>query len=771
MVLQYYADFLREHPTATLVVQVVHATGDKDRIYDRAGDALKKWAAAINPSTGKSYIYKEPLSKNSWVINNMPKLRDVRGQMVIASGYAKRLGFGMEAPVGEKWTRLSHCANVRMAFENHYEVDNVDKLDYIKAFYEGGDVDGEAMSAQRGVVQRSLMSDMEALTEALPFAYISTNRVKRLGWGNEGIAEYINPRVFTNSNALMNTRGFLYGWVSADYVTAAVTKAVWLNNYPEGGLEYATVSFDPPQGSSLPSKRYSVQAGTTIRVPANIFPSATPQGRAFIGWECNGTQYLPNTQLVAKGDMRLTPRYSMTWAHLQRAISNAPKGTKTYIDLPNDIKAYKTDSALEIPKGVEIELKLNGHTIDRAASDYSKNGSVFHVHGKLTLKGMGTVKGGRAYSGGGIYVGMTGYVELGDVRVTGNTAMISGAGIYAEPKEYTTPEVAIKVNAGARVEGNTLDNLGTFATNGDPSNVRLGKNCLIEGVEHMAAGTNACVLGISTMEQPTKWKAVSVSTPNLDERYIDNVMQHLSNESKGFSLVIDPTNRQVVMASPHTVTFRYGVGSQEERQVVQPFQKATKPETPTRTGYVFDDWYPTKDQPGSATPYDFNTPVTKDAVLEAHWNRRRLTVSFDSDGGSEVRSEEVEYGNKVTRPADPTREGYDFSGWSYKMQNYAPWDLGRRGIAYDFDKPVLRNVDLKANWAPKQCTVTFTDGTVVKGTQRVAYGQKATPLNPEPTRLNYVFDGWHLPARVQGCQERQGRQRVHQRKRNTDHDQ
>ncbi len=39
------------------------------------------------------------------------------------------------------------------------------------------------------------------------------------------------------------------------------------------------------------------------------------------------------------------------------------------------------------------------------------------------------------------------------------------------------------------------------------------------------------------------------------------------------------------------------------------------------------------------------------------------TVTFDSNGGSDVAKQTVTSGEKVNKPADPTREGYEFAGW------------------------------------------------------------------------------------------------------------
>ncbi|MCF2660767.1 S-layer homology domain-containing protein, partial [Pseudoflavonifractor phocaeensis] len=62
------------------------------------------------------------------------------------------------------------------------------------------------------------------------------------------------------------------------------------------------------------------------------------------------------------------------------------------------------------------------------------------------------------------------------------------------------------------------------------------------------------------------------------------------------------------------------------------------------------------------------------------------TVTFDSKGGSAVAAQTIEEGQKATKPADPTKDGYTFKGWTLN------------GSAYDFSTPVTDNITLVATW-------------------------------------------------------------------------
>lgn len=83
------------------------------------------------------------------------------------------------------------------------------------------------------------------------------------------------------------------------------------------------------------------------------------------------------------------------------------------------------------------------------------------------------------------------------------------------------------------------------------------------------------------------------------------------------------------------------------------------------------------------------------------------TVTFDSQGGSPVAPQQVNHGEKVTKPADPTRSGFDFTGWFKEAaaQN-----------EYNFGLAVRSDLTLYAGWqtqtppAPTNCDYYATVG-------------------------------------------------------------
>ena len=115
------------------------------------------------------------------------------------------------------------------------------------------------------------------------------------------------------------------------------------------------------------------------------------------------------------------------WAALQEALYDGGDVT-----LGGDITAPAGASALSVPKNKTVRLYLDGHTIDRALSAETENGSVFIVSGDLDVYGPGTVTGGNTTgSDGGFRVKKDGFLALcDDAVVTGNHARYSGGGVY-----------------------------------------------------------------------------------------------------------------------------------------------------------------------------------------------------------------------------------------------------------------------------------------------------------------------------------------------------
>lgn len=160
------------------------------------------------------------------------------------------------------------------------------------------------------------------------------------------------------------------------------------------------------------------------------------------------------------------------------------------------------------------------------------------------------------------------------------------------------------------------------------------------------------------------------------------------------SVVLSACKTEVNETQEFTVTFNTLGGSSVDSKKIKDGEKVTKPDNPTREGYTFKYWSLSQD----GAEYDFNTPITADTTLYAVWEKEvevppvvedeKYTVTFNTVGGNVIDSIEVEKNGKVTKPADPTKEGYIFKHWS----------LTENGEAYDFNTQVTSNITLYAVW-------------------------------------------------------------------------
>ncbi|MDT2659532.1 InlB B-repeat-containing protein [Enterococcus hulanensis] len=187
------------------------------------------------------------------------------------------------------------------------------------------------------------------------------------------------------------------------------------------------------------------------------------------------------------------------------------------------------------------------------------------------------------------------------------------------------------------------------------------------------------------------------------------------------------------------VTFETDGGSTIAKQTIEDGAKATKPSDPTKAGYDFTGWYKDKD---CKEEFDFDTEViTKATTIYAGWKakaKEKFDVTFETDGGSSVAKQTIEDGAKATKPSDPTKAGYDFTGW-YKDKDCKE--------AFDFDTEVItKATTIYAGWkakAKEKFDVTFeTDGGSSVAKQTIEDGAKATKPS-DPTKAGYDFTGWY----------------------------
>ena len=145
----------------------------------------------------------------------------------------------------------------------------------------------------------------------------------------------------------------------------------------------------------------------------------------------------------------------------------------------------------------------------------------------------------------------------------------------------------------------------------------------------------------------------------------------------------------------------------------------------TRKGYTQVGWS-TVD--GGEKVYGFEDVYTQNEALTLYpvWNANQYTITFDTNGGSEIAPITQDYGTEITAPDNPTRKGYTFKGWDKEIPETMP----------------AENITVKAQWEINQYTIAFdTNGGSEIAPITQDYGTEITAPD-NPTRKGYTFKGW-----------------------------
>ena len=169
-------------------------------------------------------------------------------------------------------------------------------------------------------------------------------------------------------------------------------------------------------------------------------------------------------------------------------------------------------------------------------------------------------------------------------------------------------------------------------------------------------------------------------------------------------------------ANQYTITFDTNGGS-DIAPITQDYgAEITAPDNPTRKGYTFKGW--DKEIP--------ETMPAENMTVKAQWEINQYTITFDTNGGSEIAPITQDYGTEITAPDNPTRKGYTFKGWDKEIPETMP----------------AENMTVKAQWEINQYTITFdTNGGSEIAPITQDYGTEITAPD-NPTRKGYTFKGW-----------------------------
>lgn len=304
-----------------------------------------------------------------------------------------------------------------------------------------------------------------------------------------------------------------------------------------------------------------------------------------------------------------------------------------------------------------------------------EGGGVIIGSGALTMNG-GNIVGCIANEGGGLF--------LSDGSFTMNAGSIVGC---STPNRLTTgeafhggiyafgPMANIDTTGVITLTGGLIKNNGRYAINAAYMTTIYANGGEVYGGVHLNQACKITCLAEDNGITAFKGKTVIGGTSSVNPSHVDWGLFY------GGLYIYGNTTGVIV-------TYKDG-DSEYAKQVLPSGTLATRPDAPAATpGYTFGGW-----NKADGTAWDYaSDKVTDNITLYAKWAANTYTITFDTAGGSEIAPITQDYGTAITAPADPTREGYTFIGWDKEIPSTMPaenmtvtaqWEINQYTITFD----------------------------------------------------------------------------------------
>lgn len=374
------------------------------------------------------------------------------------------------------------------------------------------------------------------------------------------------------------------------------------------------------------------------------------------------------------------------------------------------------DAAVNASAGAGVRVSGNAISMDEGTT------AIYAVGGSVTVEGNVTATGinGTAISASkwdlieptaGAFVMVDGKITaytplrieslpVGENEHTGETAVF-GHYIYTDGTNtvWANEESFVSTNPNAQSPGIISHPQDETVEPGDAVTLTVQANVIDGGIlsyQWYSNTTNDFSSG-TPIDGATN-TSYSPPTDRLGIRYYYVIVTNTNEAAQGEKSVRVISSLAAVNVT-YTVTFDKNGGDTDASPVVKEVTASgyidALPTAPKRTGYNFKGWNTQAD--GSGTVFTATTEVTGSMTVYAQWIKRNLggssdtyyTVAFETDGGSEVPNQRLSRYSKVTKPSDPTKEGFNFDGW---------FTDSKLTKAYDFSTAVTSEFTLYAAW-------------------------------------------------------------------------
>ena len=529
------------------------------------------------------------------------------------------------------------------------------------------------------------------------------------------------------------------GWDYENLGTATMP-AQALNIYANMAKEEYAIEFEGADGTIVSD--WIGYYGDVIN--ADQAPEVTKEGSRFVGWTVNGVDVtFPYT---VTGDTTFVPKFTTNGYILTYIVDGAVYSRETYdfgaalpaADTPTKVGYTFSGWDRETPATMPAEdITISGSfTPNKYDATFYKDGVLF-----------ATVP----TDFGQVPVAPTEGLEKVGYTFTGWNPALTAIGVDGARYDamYTAQNVDYKVNVYTMgLDGNygepevlsytaTADSSVTYPA-AEKTGFTIADNSVLSGT---VAPDGSLVLSVYYSRNQYTFKIVvdGVEAP-VTYYYGADIEAPAAPVKEGYTFVKwdatipatmparDVTVTAVFKINQYTITFVTDGGT-AVAPITQDYGTAvTAPSAPTKVGYTFAGW--DKDIP--------ETIPAEDMTITAKWTVNQYTITFDTDGGSDVAPITQDYDTAVAAPAAPTKAGYTFAGW-YKD-----------GVAYTFTTMPAEDITLTAKWSTDSHNAIF----VIDGVETIVpteFGQ--IPVAPPVSKIGYTFTGWDKELVAMGTED------------------
>ena len=547
------------------------------------------------------------------------------------------------------------------------------------------------------------LSDTMTITLKINAVVVKSYSVTYDGNGSTGGIVPSDPSTYTsgstvtiktNSGLLVKTGSTFAGWnTAADGTGAAYAASATFTMGSANVTLYATWAANPTYtvtyngngntSGTVPTDPGAYITGATVTTKTNS-GTLVKTGSTFAGWNTaadgTGTSYAASaTFTMSSANVTL---YA-TW-------TANPTYTVTYNGNGNTSGTVPTDPGAYIT-GATVTTKTNSGTLVKTASTFAG--------WNTAADGTGT-----AYAASATFI-------MGSANVTLYATWTANPTYTVTYNGNGNTSGTVPSDPGAYVTGATVTtktNSGTLAKTGSTF---AGWNTAADGTGTAYAASATFTMGSANVTLYATWTANPTYTVTYN-----------GNGNTSGTVPTDPG----AYVTGATVTTKTNSG------------------TLAKTGSTFAGWNTAAD--GTGTAYAASATFTMgsaNVTLYATWTTNQYTVTFNSQGGSSVASENINFNAMATAPAAPTQTGYTFTGWYTDAAGTVP---------FVFTTPITAAITLYAKWTAISYTITYTlnGGTNSPSNPATFTIASAAITLANPTYTGYAFGGWYSNANFTG---------------------